>query len=79
MENNKKQLDLGINNSTLINIMGEGGRGERECESAEKFTQIKNVCLAKMRILYHCFMCGSTGDPREPDIFKINSTQLFFK
>jgi len=58
----KKRVDMGINNSTLINITGEGGEErerERECKSVQKFMRIKNVCLAKMRISYHSFMCES--------------------
>ena len=31
------------------------------------------------KLCHTVFMCFVQGDQREPDIFKINSTQLFFK
>jgi len=44
MENNEKQVDHGINNSTFINITGKGEGRETVCKRTEKFMQI----LSKM-------------------------------
>jgi hypothetical protein len=41
-KNTEKEVDIKINNSTFISIIGR--------ERFEKFRQIKNVCVAKMRI-----------------------------
>jgi len=30
-------------------------------------------------LIISCFVQEIQGDPREPDLFKINTTQLFFK